>query len=476
MQIQLSFWKKTAIICLLFTTFINVRVFADAPPTPLTVEISQYYPLDTEGTITKVAIADPAIADIAIITSNKIVIVAKKVGSTTLLIKTSDGMQQNFSVNVTANNSALVTAIKNVLGSNVNIYAQKSGDNILLRGTVKNQYERDTAEKIANLYGSKVVNMIQMSAPSQVRIEAQIVEISANNERDLGFLYSNPSSITVNSNGSTTVTMGTTGSFSIGQSFNRSYADLNATLQALEQKGLAKILSKPNITTLSGEKASILIGGKIPIPTSNNNGDISIEWRDYGIKLDIDPIVDNSNNITAKIKAEVSTLDYAHQLKNNNFLIPALASREASTDVTVKSGGTMAIGGLLNSEESKTITKVPLLGDIPIIGEFFKHSAKTRDKRELIILITPVLVDQNTPVNMTQDLENLYKDKQIDQRRGTVITEGSAINKHTDDALSGQSHTSETDEPSSVQPKASDKPANIKLSGILNKPVTAQIK
>ncbi|WP_196591112.1 type II and III secretion system protein family protein [Pectinatus frisingensis] len=476
MQIQLSFWKKTAIICLLFTTFINVRVFADAPPTPLTVEISQYYPLDTGGTITKVAIADPAIADIAIITSNKIVIVAKKVGSTTLLIKTSDGMQQNFSVNVTANNSALVTAIKNVLGNNVNIYAQKSGDNILLRGTVKNQYERDTAEKIANLYGSKVVNMIQMSAPSQVRIEAQIVEISANNERDLGFLYSNPSSITVNSNGSTTVTMGTTGSFSIGQSFNRSYADLNATLQALEQKGLAKILSKPNITTLSGEKASILIGGKIPIPTSNNNGDISIEWRDYGIKLDIDPIVDNSNNITAKIKAEVSTLDYAHQLKNNNFLIPALASREASTDVTVKSGGTMAIGGLLNSEESKTITKVPLLGDIPIIGEFFKHSAKTRDKRELIILITPVLVDQNTPVNMTQDLENLYKDKQIDQRRETVITEGSAINKHTDDALSGQSHTSETDEPSSVQPKTSDKPANIKLSGILNKPVTAQIK
>ncbi len=414
-------YYRILIISLFFLIYGNLEALA--APTPMTIEISHSYYLNAGSAISRIAVADPSIADVAMASSTNLLVVAKKAGSTTLMVWTVNGMRQDFCINVNPGNSAIEAAIKGIM-PDADIHVQQSGDNVLLRGTVRNQYEKNTAEKIAGLYGSKVVNLLETTNPYQVRIETQVIEISMDKERDLGFLFANPASVTaVSKPFNNVVSMGTTGSFSFGQTFARSYADLDATLQAMEQNGDAKVLSRPNITTLSGEKASILIGGKIPIPTSNSNGDISIDWRDYGIKLEIEPVVDSAENITTKVHAEVSTLDYTHELKDNGFTIPALTSREASTNVTLPSGDTMAIGGLLNSDESRTITKVPILGDIPIIGEFFKHSSKTRDKRELIILIKPTLVDQNTPVEMSKELHDFYKDGQKSEEQKVNVNQ-----------------------------------------------------
>jgi len=374
----------------------------------LPIEVNQSFYLSFDTALTRVSVANPEIADIKVLSKNELIVIGKTSGTTSLILWTEDGMRQDYYITVQDTDNQMAASIQQAIHTR-GIIVEKLGDNILLRGAVENQDEKNTAEKIAEMYGKKVVNLLQMTNPTQVRIEAQIVEISLSDEKKIGIQYANASAIDTTSG---IVTLGTTGSFAVGQSFTNHMADINATVQALVTNGDAKVLSRPHIVTMSGEKASILIGGEIPIPSSNDNGKVSVEWREYGIKLNIEPTVDKDDNITSKIQAEVSTLDYTHEVTTSDYSIPALSSRKAESVINVPSGMTMAIGGLISSDESKTITKVPLLGDLPVIGQFFRHTANTKDKKELIILITPTLVNENTPVAMTKDMKTEYENEE----------------------------------------------------------------
>jgi pilus assembly protein CpaC len=157
---------------------------------------------------------------------------------------------------------------------------------------------------------------------------------------------------------------------------------------------------------MSGEEAEILIGGEIPLPTSNKNGDVSITWREYGIKLHIKPTATPDNNITTGINAEISSLDNSNAVTTSAGTIPALLSRKASTVITIPDGETMSIGGLMNNSESKNVNKIPLLSSIPIIGEFFKYTSTSRDRHELVILITPTIVNSDDPLKVSQPFAN----------------------------------------------------------------------
>lgn len=410
-----------------------------ANPLNVSVNGSQY--MEAPG-ITRLAVGNPDIADVKLLSNNDFLVVGKKAGSTSLIVW-SNGQREEYSVYVSGDDEGTERAIQKAIGY-PGVKVQMMNGKVLLRGKVKNQYEHDTAVKIAQFYmgsgggandakdtkgtitDSNVIDLLDMTAPSQIRLEAQIIEINTSNEKDLGIQYWSPalgdntSGSSSNSN-SSDITRGSAGLFYAGENFKnnsrggtlgwfgRRISNVNASLQALITTGKARILSRPSITTMSGQKANILIGGRIPIPTSAGDGEISIDWREYGIRLNIEPVVDAENKITSKVHAEVSTLDYGHGVKENDFTIPALASREADAVINVRSGMTMAIGGLLNSEDGKTITKIPLLGDIPIIGQFFRHTTKTRDNRELVILITPTLVADDTPVSMSQKMKASYE-------------------------------------------------------------------
>lgn len=410
--------------------------------TPLNVSVNGSQYMEAPG-ITRLAVGNPDIADVKLLSSNDFLVVGKKAGSTSLIIW-SNGQREEYSVYVSGDDEGTERAIQKAIGY-PGVKVQMMNGKVLLRGKVKNQYEHDTAVKIAQFYmgsgggntdakdtkgtitDSNVIDLLDMTAPSQIRLEAQIIEINTSNEKDLGIQYWSPalgdntSSSSSGSKDSTDITRGSAGLFYAGENFKnnsrggtlgwfgRRLSNVNASLQALITTGKARILSRPSITTMSGQKANILIGGRIPIPTSAGDGEISIDWREYGIRLNIEPVVDAENKITSKVHAEVSTLDYGHGVKENDFTIPALASREADAVINVRSGMTMAIGGLLNSEDGKTITKIPLLGDIPIIGQFFRHTTKTRDNRELVILITPTLVSDDTPVSMSQKMKASYE-------------------------------------------------------------------
>lgn len=396
--------------------------------------------------ITRLAVGNPDIADIRLLSNNDYLVVGKKAGSTSLLVWSDHGRQE-YNVYVSGDDEGTEKAIQKAIGY-PGVKVQMMNGKLLLRGKVKNQYEHDSAVKVAQLYlgsgggaassasangegqgavtDSNIIDLLDMTNPSQVRLEAQIIEINTSAERNLGIQYWSPtigsSTGSGSDSGNDDLTRGSSGLFYVGENFKNSrgsfgwlgshISNMNASLQALVTEGKARILSRPSITTMSGQKANILIGGRIPIPTSAGDGQIAIDWREYGIRLNIEPVVDAENKITSKVHAEVSTLDYGHSVTENDFSIPAIASREADAVINVRSGMTMAIGGLLNSQDGKTVTKIPLLGDIPIIGQFFRHTQKTRDNRELLILITPTLVSDDTPVAMSQRMKGSYEDNE----------------------------------------------------------------
>lgn len=412
--------------------------------------------------ITRIAIGNPEIADVRMLSARDYLLIGKKAGSTSLIVWSANGVREEYSVYVSGDDQGMASAIQQAIGY-PGITAQMMNGKVLLRGTVKNQYEHDTAIKIAQLYlgsgggstssattasgtnGSQgsatdenIIDLLEMSHPSQIRLEAQLIEINTDDEKNLGIQYWSPTL----GNSSSGVTAGSSGLVYAGEDFSHPrgsfgwigshLSTIDASLQALVTNGKARILSRPSITTMSGKTANILIGGRIPIPTSAGDGEISIDWREYGIRLNIEPVVDGENKITSKVHAEVSTLDYGHAVVENNFSIPALASREADAVINVRSGATMAIGGLLNSEDSKTVSKIPLLGDLPIIGQFFRHTSKTRDNRELLILITPTLVSEDTEQPMSQQMKQGYEVSQRYARNRENVNLNQPVEQGTD--------------------------------------------
>lgn len=439
---------KKRIGLLLAAAMLSFGSACAAEPVEVSLNESKY--MAASG-ITRLAVGNPAIADVQLLSSGDFLLVGKKAGTTSLIVWSDGGRRTEYTVYVAGNDRGMASAIQDAIGY-PKVHVQMIEDRVMLRGKVENQYEHDSALKIAGLYtggdGSGVIDLLEMEHPSQIRLEAQIIEINSDYTKNLGIQYwsqtpgSNSSSGSSSDNPNNNITVGTAGLFYGGEDFSSTrkhggwlgshVANVNVTLQALINEGKARILSRPSITTMSGKTANILIGGRIPIPVSDGNGNVSIDWHEYGMKLNIEPVVDSEDKITSKVHAEVSTLDYSHGVKIDSFSVPGIATREAESEVNVRSGMTMAIGGLINSEDAKIVSKIPLLGDLPIIGRFFRHTSNTRDKREVIILITPTLVVDDTPVPMSRRMKESYEASERAARNRELVETGKPVPQGTD--------------------------------------------
>lgn len=439
---------KKRIGLLLAAAMLSFGSACAAEPVEVSLNESKY--MAAPG-ITRLAVGNPAIADVQLLSSGDFLLVGKKAGTTSLIVWSDGGRRTEYTVYVAGNDRGMSSAIQDAIGY-PKVHVQMIKDRVMLRGKVENQYEHDTALKIAGLYtggdDSSVIDLLEMEHPSQIRLEAQIIEINSDYTKNLGIQYwsqtpgSNSNSGSSSDNPNNNITVGTAGLFYGGEDFSSTrkhggwlgshVANVNVTLQALINEGKARILSRPSITTMSGKTANILIGGRIPIPVSDGNGNVSIDWHEYGVKLNIEPVVDSEDKITSKVHAEVSTLDYSHGVKIDSFSVPGIATREAESEVNVRSGMTMAIGGLINSEDAKIVSKIPLLGDLPIIGRFFRHTSNTRDKREVIILITPTLVADDTPVPMSQRMKESYEAGERAARNREPVETGKPVPQGTD--------------------------------------------
>lgn len=439
---------KKRIGLLLAAAMLSFGSACAAEPVEVSLNESKY--MAAPG-ITRLAVGNPAIADVQLLSSGDFLLVGKKAGTTSLIVWSDGGRRTEYTVYVAGNDRGMASAIQDAIGY-PKVHVQMIENRVMLRGKVENQYEHDIALKIAGLYtggdGSGVIDLLEMEHPSQIRLEAQIIEINSDYTKNLGIQYwsqtpgSNSNSGSSSDNPNNNITVGTAGLFYGGEDFSSSrkhggwlgshVANVNVTLQALINEGKARILSRPSITTMSGKTANILIGGRIPIPVSDGNGNVSIDWHEYGVKLNIEPVVDSEDKITSKVHAEVSTLDYSHGVKIDSFSVPGIATREAESEVNVRSGMTMAIGGLINSEDAKIVSKIPLLGDLPIIGRFFRHTSNTRDKRELIILITPTLVADDTPAPMSRRMKESYEEIERVARNRELVETRKPVPQGTD--------------------------------------------
>lgn len=404
-------------ICLLAAwAVLAIGSATEAAPQPIWLELNQAYLYQAGSSkITRVTVANPAIADVVVLDKVKLNIIGKALGSTSLSVWSANGMRQDFVISVCNTDTATAQFIKQSMGLD-GVQVAKVGDKLVLQGTVENQYELNNALGMAKVYAGEdnIVNLIQMKNPTMVNLSALVIDISGKDASDLGFKYGVAKEISLDG-GVPKITFGTPGDFYGGMDWqdytHHPFQNVDFMIQALASQNKIKVLSRPNITTMSGEEAEILIGGELPIPTKKD-GEISVEWKPYGIKLKIKPQVDQESKITSKVEAEVSGIDASVSIPTSAGKIPGLISRKASTMLSVPDGQTMAIGGLMNSDESKVITKVPILGDIPIIGEFFKHTSTSKDKRELMILITPTIVTNNDPVKgSSKMLEEVEKSK-----------------------------------------------------------------
>lgn len=384
-------YKKYITIVMILCSFLMVST-ASATEI-ITVPVSQSRVMNFYA-VQKVAIANPDIADVVVISSSEVLLVGKSPGVTSLHIWSAD-KQESFQVEVGADDAPIANEIKNIIGLN-DLKVSKIGKTVILEGKINSQYQKNRAEKVAGAYGEKVVNLLEMTKPIQVKIETVIIEIDREKTKDLGVKWGSFMDTFVQ------------GSFGYGQDITNSflqgnvlgglgkYSPVRGILTAMVKDGNAKILSQPNMITLSGEKANILVGGQIPVPISNQNGQVTIEWKDYGIKLDVEPEVSAEGLINSRIKAEVSSIDWnsTHKIQvGANTYIPTIKTNKAETVIALPSGQTMAIGGLLSSQTNRDITKVPFLADIPILGKLFTSNSYSRGETELIILVTPTLID-----------------------------------------------------------------------------------
>jgi pilus assembly protein CpaC len=228
---------------------------------------------------------------------------------------------------------------------------------------------------------------MQVGGVQQVMLEVRVAEIGRKLMRELGINWSYASgdfSISYFNQ----LTKGITGQFA----YLGSGKSWTGAIDALKTEGLIKILAKPTLITLSGENAEFLAGGEIPVPVPSDWGEVTIEWKKYGVELQFTPRVLSNDKISMTVMPKVSELDYEHAVEFWGFVIPALTSRFASTTVELDDGQSFAIAGLLNETIYENIEKFPVLGDIPVLGALFRSSEFRKHKTELVIIVTPHLV------------------------------------------------------------------------------------
>jgi pilus assembly protein CpaC len=297
----------------------------------------------------------------------------------------------------------------NASTAGVTVARDASGD-IIVSGTVP---DRTTAEFVlANVKAlggpvlggdGKVLDRLQTSTTSQVDVKVYVLEIDDTGLKNLG----------VDLQAATytpSTTAGATPTFTLGQAifpivesataigkaltigaFFRT-TTLAPTLNLIITSGHARILSSPDLVTMPGHKADFLVGGEIPIPVSTGPQQIAIDYKEYGVKLEVTPMILGNGDVETLIAPEVSDLDFADGVTLNGFVVPALKTSQLSTDVITKTGESIVMGGLLSHMETRNITKIPLLGDLPIIGPLFRSTSYQTSKTDVVFVMTPTIL------------------------------------------------------------------------------------
>jgi pilus assembly protein CpaC len=375
--------------------------------------------VNTAARLRKVYVANSAVLDSYTASPNQIIVTAKTPGISTIILWDENGQSKSYLVSSDVNVEGLQAELDRTI-PNEPVKAEGSEGRVVLTGTVSTPAIMASAVKQAELYSKDVANSIVVNEAliKQVRLKVSIVEVDRSKIAQFGFNFFSqgntslisstttsqfPSSATVTPATASTGA-GSTTSVSISNPLNFSLfstkLNVGMTLQDLENRQVLQILAEPTITTLSGEKANFLAGGEFPFPVVQGGAgglnSVSVQFRPYGVKLEFTPYVNADGTIELKVAPEVSALDYANAAVISGYTIPALSTRRADTQVVLRSGQSFAITGLLDRRTTDLYGKTPGFSSIPILGELFKSKNVNHAVNELVVIVTPTVVDPLT--------------------------------------------------------------------------------
>ncbi len=393
----------------------GARVESTVGASEITVTVNESVIVEQPLGIRRISIASGDIAEAAAASAQEVLLNGKSPGDTTLLVWDVKGRRRMYEVHVrasTANVDGVQRELSKEVGPNVSLNVE--GGAVFLRGTVNDTIAADRAVAIASTLG-KVVNLLQVTVPAgepQILLKVRFADIdrSAALQVGLNFFGLDPYK---GLGGSSTGQFGAVPIWNISQQggqnsvtwalsnlLNLSYynpeINIGAMLQDLQAKNILQILAEPNLLTLSGRPASFLAGGEFPFPTLQGGGagvgQITIQFKEFGIRLNFLPTVTPRGTIHLVVTPEVSSLDYANGLTVNGFSIPGLDTRRVQTEVELRSGQSFVIAGLLDNQVTEQFDKMPGIGSIPILGKLFQSKSYSRSKTELLVMVTPELV------------------------------------------------------------------------------------
>jgi len=401
--------------CVLFALLATALIpqTAVAQPKQINIEVSKGTLLRLKEPAKNIFIADSIIADVQVKSPTLVYVFGKKQGQTTVYaISDDDRVLYQGEISVSHNLGSLRSAFKSVM-PDARINVESYEGLLVLTGHVKNPDQAEEARRMAQEFvgkKNKIINRLAIDTPLQVNLRVRIAEVGRDTMKQLGFNWENSfvnggdlvgfvqgsDVFEVVANPFTGLPQqnfftGNNGVNSLAGGFQIGDFSLNTIVDVLEEEGLISVLAEPNLTTLSGEGANFLAGGEFPIPTLDD-GQVVIEYKEFGVALTFTPTVLDSGRINMHIKPEVSQLSTAGAVTINGFNIPALSTRRAETTVELGSGQSFAVAGLLQNSVTNNVSKFPWLGDIPILGTLFRSEEFRRQETELVIIVTPYLV------------------------------------------------------------------------------------
>ena len=370
--------------------------------------------------LTKISIADPGVADVVVVSANELVVNGKVAGTTSLMLWDTSGGRSHYAIKVNADAATLEENLRRLFPDE-QFRVESSGGTVVLAGDVSSLQVSERLEAIAATSvgeGAAVSNQLRVPAPGQILLKVRFAEVSKTGLERAGvnllrWLPGDWSGGTTSGRPSGSgggVSLPPSGDLgvSISDAVNlwllNPNGDLGVFIQALKSNGGFRSLAEPNLLALHGQEASFLAGGEFPYPVVQggaNVGAVTIQFREYGVRLNFKPEILPSGNIRLHVAPEVSTLDFANGLTLQGFNIPSILSRKAETEIELADGQTFAIAGLIDNSMLQDVDKIPLLGDIPILGSLFRSKEVRQNRSELLVLVTPVIVrpfDEQPPV------------------------------------------------------------------------------
>jgi pilus assembly protein CpaC len=382
------------------------------------VLVGQSRVINFDRPVGRFSVSNPEIAEAVLVTPDQVLVNGKAFGQVNFIAwEQSGGEYLVFDVYVRANLSLIDSQIRALFPKD-DIRLSQANGSVVISGNVADPKTSAQVDSVVQAAGFKTVNMLASPVKNvaQVQLQVRVAEVNRNRLRDYGTSFTTiPNGGTsgyINSGGGPS-SLGSTETSPVSTILNTVLSPaLNlfvfnrqintaAMLKVLRTEGAFRELAEPNLIAMDGQQASFLAGGEFPVPVvqgggSGNNVAMSVEFKEYGIRLNFKPTILDEDHIRLELEPEVSTIDFANGVKFNGFVIPGLRTRRAKTGVELRDGQSFALAGLLDNSETKTLSRIPIVSDIPVIGSLFKSKSFQKNETELMFIVTAQLVK---PVN-----------------------------------------------------------------------------